>query len=140
MKRFVPQDRSSADGEFLRRFNRQDAKTPRQQLQFIRTIRSLPFFLNVDPKFKSGRGGVPDRRSPNRVRPCRFLPWPLGPLAVCLDYVLKTGEPYRELGEGHFDGIDRERSKNRLVERTKKLGYSVEITGVSEPSAVGSFS
>lgn len=55
-------------------------------------------------------------------------------------HMLKTGEAYRELGEAHFDEIDRERAKNRLVERIKKLGYSVDVTGTSTPTPIPSFS
>ena len=61
MKRFEPQDRLPADGAFLRRLNRQDAMTPRPQLQFVRTIRSLRSFIHADMEFRSRPGGVSTR-------------------------------------------------------------------------------
>ena len=42
-------------------------------------------------------------------------------------FMLLRREPYKSLGADHFDTIDRERAKKRLVARLKNLGYNVEI-------------
>ncbi len=48
-----------------------------------------------------------------------------------LYYILRDGVPYRDLGPNHFDIVDRERSKNRLLHRLQALGYTVEVTGAA---------
>lgn len=41
--------------------------------------------------------------------------------------MLKTDQPYRELGENHFDNLRPEKTVDRLVRRLQKLGYQVSI-------------
>jgi len=45
-------------------------------------------------------------------------------------YILRDGVPYRSLGANHFDGLQRDRAKRRLVHRLNQLGYQVELTEV----------
>lgn len=42
-------------------------------------------------------------------------------------FVLRDGVSYATLGPDHFDTLDRERTKSRLVQRLQKLGYNVQI-------------
>jgi hypothetical protein len=42
-------------------------------------------------------------------------------------FILRDGVEYRSLGPEHFDRINQDRTKRRLVQRLEKLGYSVEI-------------
>lgn len=41
--------------------------------------------------------------------------------------MLKTDQPYRELGENYFDNLRPEKTAGRLVRRLQKLGYQVSI-------------
>ena len=41
--------------------------------------------------------------------------------------ILKTKEPYRELGGDYFDKLNPERTAQRLMVRIAKLGFDVEI-------------
>ncbi len=43
-------------------------------------------------------------------------------------HVLKTGEPYRELGADYFNQLDTDRIQRHHVNRLKALGYEVELT------------
>ncbi len=42
-------------------------------------------------------------------------------------HVLKTGQPYRELGADYFNRLDTERIQRHHVSRLKALGYEVEL-------------
>ena len=42
-------------------------------------------------------------------------------------YMLKRGEPYRELGADHRDKRDKARVANRLIRRVKALGFEVQL-------------
>ena len=42
-------------------------------------------------------------------------------------YMLKRGEPYRELGSDYRDHRDKTRTANRLVRRVQALGFDVQI-------------
>lgn len=48
-------------------------------------------------------------------------------LVVIAYSILKTKEPYRELGGDYFDKLNPERTAQRLLLRIAKLGYEVEI-------------
>jgi transposase len=48
-------------------------------------------------------------------------------LVVIAYSILKTKEPYRELGGDYFDKLNPERTAQRLLVRIAKLGYEVEI-------------
>ena len=54
-------------------------------------------------------------------------------IAVChsmlqaVYFILRDGVEYRSLGSEHFDRVNEDRTKRRLVQRLEKLGYSVEI-------------
>jgi len=48
-------------------------------------------------------------------------------LAVMAYSILKTKEPYRELGGDYFDKLNPERTAHRLMVRIEKLGFEVEI-------------
>ncbi len=52
-------------------------------------------------------------------------------LLTAIYHILRNGVPYRDLGPNHFDTVDRERSKNRLLHRLQALGYTVEVTGAA---------
>lgn len=41
--------------------------------------------------------------------------------------ILRDRQPYRTLGQDHFDTIDREKASKRLVARLKRLGYEVDV-------------
>jgi hypothetical protein len=41
--------------------------------------------------------------------------------------MLRTGQPYRDLGDGYFDARDRSRIARRLIRRLHDLGLQVEI-------------
>lgn len=43
-------------------------------------------------------------------------------------YILKTGQPYRELGADYFNRIDTERIQRHHINRLKALGFEVELT------------
>lgn len=42
-------------------------------------------------------------------------------------YIVRDNVPYRNLGADHFDHVDRDRMKRRLLSRLNKLGYDVEL-------------
>lgn len=42
-------------------------------------------------------------------------------------HVLSKGVEYRELGGEHFDRMNREQSKHKLIKRLERLGYEVEL-------------
>jgi transposase len=42
-------------------------------------------------------------------------------------YILKRGVEYQDLGGNHFEGLDQEKAKQRLVQRLKGMGYDVQI-------------
>lgn len=48
-------------------------------------------------------------------------------LAIIAYQMLKNNEPYRDLGESHFDRIRPEKTADRLVRGLQKLGYEVSI-------------
>ena len=48
-------------------------------------------------------------------------------LVVIAYSILKTKEPYRELGGDYFDKLNPERTAHRLMVRIAKLGFEVEI-------------
>ncbi len=42
-------------------------------------------------------------------------------------HMLKNGTMYQDLGPNHFDRRNKERQKNRLVQRLAELGYAVQL-------------
>lgn len=42
-------------------------------------------------------------------------------------YILRDGVPYKDLGSGHLDNIDRDRVAKRLVKRLTDLGLTVQV-------------
>jgi transposase len=42
-------------------------------------------------------------------------------------HMLRTGQPYRDLGDGYFDARDRSRIARRLIRRLHDLGLEVEV-------------
>lgn len=46
---------------------------------------------------------------------------------MALYYILMRGVEYQDLGGNHFEGLDREKTKQRLVQRLKGMGYDVQI-------------
>ena len=48
-------------------------------------------------------------------------------LIVIAYNILKTGEPYRELGGDYFDRLNPEKAVRRLLEKLERLGYSVPV-------------
>jgi hypothetical protein len=45
-------------------------------------------------------------------------------------HILKTGEPYRELGADYYQPTDPRRTARRLTKRLERLGYTVTLTPV----------
>ena len=43
-------------------------------------------------------------------------------------HLLKTGQPYRDLGAAYFDQLDAERIQRHHVKRLQQLGYEVTLT------------
>jgi transposase len=43
-------------------------------------------------------------------------------------HILATGTPYADLGHDHYEQLDRERTRKRLVRRLQGLGYNVELS------------
>jgi transposase len=48
-------------------------------------------------------------------------------LLVIVYHVVRTGQPYRELGANYFDEHDRQHVQRTLVRRLERLGYSVSL-------------
>jgi transposase len=48
-------------------------------------------------------------------------------ILVAVYYILKRGVEYQDLGGNHFEGLDQEKTKQRLVQRLKGMGYDVQI-------------
>ena len=46
-------------------------------------------------------------------------------ILVIVSHILTRRQPYRELGVGYFDELDRQRVEHRLVHRLERLGYTV---------------
>jgi transposase len=46
-----------------------------------------------------------------------------------LYYLLSRNEPYRDMGEDHFDKIRPANTAKRLVSRLERLGHQVSLTG-----------
>ena len=67
----------------------------------------------------------------NRLRarcgPVRALLAIAHKLLIAAFYLLATGEPFRDLGEGYLDRISRRRSTAKLVQRLSNLGYEVML-------------
>jgi transposase len=42
-------------------------------------------------------------------------------------HILRAGVPYRDLGYGHFDALDRTKLTRRLIRRLQALGVQVEV-------------
>jgi transposase len=42
-------------------------------------------------------------------------------------FMLRDGQPYRELGGQHFDALDRDKAARRLAKRIEALGFAVEL-------------
>jgi transposase len=49
-------------------------------------------------------------------------------LLVIIDHVLKTKNPYREVGEDDFDHLERVHIERRSIRRLEQLGYEVTLT------------
>ncbi len=52
-------------------------------------------------------------------------------ILVSVWHILSKNEPYRELGPGHFDSIDKDRLKRRYLLRLRDLGFEVTIAGAA---------
>ena len=52
-------------------------------------------------------------------------------LFVVIDHVLKTGQPYIELGVDYFDPLDATRVQRHHVRRLEQLGYTVTLTPIA---------
>lgn len=52
-------------------------------------------------------------------------------------FLILREETYRELGEDHFDRLDKERTTKRLVRRLENLGYTVELHEVNLQETTG---
>jgi len=48
-------------------------------------------------------------------------------LVVIIYHILKTGEPYRDLGQDYFDKRDQTKTVHRLTKRLENLGYEVTL-------------
>jgi hypothetical protein len=48
--------------------------------------------------------------------------------------LLSAPRPYREEGDDYHRPTDKDRLKDKLVQRLRKLGYAVEVTA-AEPAA-----
>jgi transposase len=46
-------------------------------------------------------------------------------------HILKTGEPYRELGANYYQPADPHRTARRLAKRLERLGFTVTLTPAS---------
>jgi hypothetical protein len=46
-------------------------------------------------------------------------------------HLLKTGEPYRELGANYYQTADPQRVARRLTKRLERLGFAVTLTPAS---------
>jgi transposase len=49
-------------------------------------------------------------------------------LLVVIYHVLRTGQPYRELGVDYFDRLDSARAERHHVRRLEQLGFTVTLT------------
>ena len=49
-------------------------------------------------------------------------------ILVVIYHVLRTGQPYRELGVGYFDDLDSARIERHHVRRLEQLGFTVTLT------------
>jgi transposase len=52
-------------------------------------------------------------------------------LLVVIYHVLKTGQPYTELGVDYFDRLDADRLERHHVRRLEQLGYTVTLTPIA---------
>ena len=52
-------------------------------------------------------------------------------------FLILREETYRELGEDHFDRLDKERTTQRLVRRLENLGYTVELHEINLQETTG---
>lgn len=52
-------------------------------------------------------------------------------MLVTIYYMIKKGEPYRELGANFVTDYENRRKKNDLVKQLQKLGYTVSLTEVA---------
>jgi transposase len=48
-------------------------------------------------------------------------------ILVVVYYLLKRGVEYQDLGGNHFEGLDQEKTKRRLVQRLEGMGYDVQV-------------
>jgi transposase len=48
-------------------------------------------------------------------------------IPVAIYYILKLGVEYQDLGGNHFGGLDHEKTRQRLMQRLKRMGYDVQI-------------
>jgi hypothetical protein len=49
---------------------------------------------------------------------------------VIADHVLRTGQPYADLGPDDFDRLDADRLQRHHVHRLRELGFEVTLTPV----------
>jgi transposase len=52
-------------------------------------------------------------------------------MLVTIYYMIKKGEPYRELGANFVTDYENGRKKDDLIKQLQKLGYSVSLTEVA---------
>jgi transposase len=50
---------------------------------------------------------------------------------VIIYHILTRRQPYRDLGEAHFDQLERQHVERRLIRRLERLGYSVTLAPVA---------
>jgi len=50
--------------------------------------------------------------------------------------LLRTGGPYREVGEDYFTASSKDRVKDQLLRRLKRMGYEVSVNEPALPSTV----
>lgn len=56
-------------------------------------------------------------------------------ILVIIYHMIKNRIPYRELGNTHFDKMDKDKLAKRMVKRLKKLGYNVQVTKEDDKKA-----
>lgn len=56
-------------------------------------------------------------------------------MLVIMYHMIKNRLPYKELGDTHFDNMDKEKLKKRMVKQLERLGYKVELIKKEEEKA-----
>jgi transposase len=53
-------------------------------------------------------------------------------ILVLIYHMIKHSLPFKELGDDHFNKMDKEKIKNTMIKRMETLGYKVLIQTVEE--------